>query len=109
MEAKIDEMLYRLGANKAYIGFRYVVNCVKMIVEDEELQYYAKIPYTDTAAKYKTTAGCVERDIRTIVILIWEKGNRGLLNEVARRELKLRPKSKEFLAIMAEYMREVGE
>lgn len=108
---RIATVLYRLGANRAYMGFRYVVNCVEMILEDEELQYYITEPYVETAAKYHTSVKCVERDVRTLVKHIWDQGDREALEDVACMPLAQRPKSKAFLAMIAEYVRsdlEVG-
>ncbi len=105
MTRKIAAVLYRLGANRAYIGFRYIVNCVELILEDEELQYYITVPYVDTAAKYHTSVKCVERDVRTLVHHIWKEGDREALADVAQMQLHNRPTSKAFLAMLAEYMR----
>ena len=102
---RIAAILYRLGANRAYMGFRYAVNCIELILENEELQYYITEPYVETAVKYRTTMKCVERDVRTLVKHIWEQGDRDVLEDIACMQLCQRPKSKAFLAMVAEHVR----
>lgn len=106
MNAKrITALLYRMGGNRAYLGFRYAVNCVDLIMENEELQYYITEPYVDTAVKYHTTVNCVERNVRTLVNHIWEEGDREVLDQVACGKLKKKPRNKAFFAMVAEYMK----
>ena len=102
----IATLLNHMGGSRAYLGFRYAVNCVDLILQNEELQYYVTEPYVDTATKYHTTVGCVERNVRTLIKHIWEEGDREVLNQVASVNLKTCPKNKAFFAMVAVYFRE---
>lgn len=105
-EKEIREILYRLGVNSTYLGFVYVMDCVRMILENEERRYSMKALYIDAARMHKTTDRCVERDIRNLVRTVWKNGNRKYLEEIAGAELKERPKNKYFIGILADYVKE---
>lgn len=102
----IREILYRLGVNSTYLGFAYVIDCVKMILENEERRYSMKALYIDAAQIHKTTDRCVERDIRNLVKTVWKSGNRKYLEEIAGIELKDRPKNKYFIGILVDHIKE---
>lgn len=105
-DKEIREILYRLGVNSTYLGFAYVIDCVNMILENEERRYSMKSLYIDTAQIHRTTDRCVERDIRNLVRTIWQNGNIKYLEEIAGTELKERPKNKHFLGMLADYIKE---
>lgn len=105
-EREIRKVLYRLGVNNSYLGFRYMICCVRMVLNEDELRYCVKIPYVDTASFYNTTPECVERDIRTLIDIIWSSGDRELLETVAGSKLSQRPGSKAFIGMLADYVRE---
>ncbi|MCI8514014.1 MAG: hypothetical protein HFI93_05205 [Lachnospiraceae bacterium] len=109
MESKevklIHETLFRLGANSSYLGFSYVTSCTVMVLENEEFLCQIKVPYIDTAAEYRTTSKCVERNIRTLLTTIWSNGNRDLLTEIAGAPLHRRPKNKAFIGMLADYVK----
>ena len=76
-EREIENLLLRLGANRSYTGFYYVIYAVQLSIEDgDKLQLISKWLYPEVAKKYHTSVQCVERNIRTLVALIWNKGDR---------------------------------
>jgi hypothetical protein len=97
--------LRKLGVNNSYLGFRYVVHCVGMVLREDELRTYIKVPYVDTAVTYHTTQKCVERNIRTLIEIAWNGGRRDVLDEIAGSQLTERPKSKAFIGMLADYVR----
>lgn len=101
----IHETLFRLGANSSYLGFLYVTFCTAMVLENEDWLCQIKVPYIDAAAEYHTTSKCVERNIRTLLTVIWQNGNRELLFEIAGVPLNRRPKNKAFIGMLAEYVK----
>ena len=58
------------------------------------------------ALENNTTVKCVERDIRTVIEVIWKYGDRELLNIVAGRELKEKPNNREFIDMLARFVEE---
>lgn len=101
--AAIRRLLLRLGATPRYIGFDYVVHAVSLSLGNSQyLLSVTKELYPDVARKYHTTLYSVERDIRTIINIIWKR-NPALLGQIAGYPLNKRPSVSEFIAILREY------
>lgn len=84
-ERETCNLLRRLGVNNSYVGFRYTVyGVIRAIANPELLIYISKGLYVEISAEYRTSIGCVERNIRTIISTIWLHGDRTLLNQVLR-------------------------
>lgn len=104
-EKVIENLLLRLGANRSYMGFCYIIYAVKLSIEDENrLQLISKWLYPEIAKKYCTSTQCVERNIRTLVAKIWNKGNRPLLETIAYTPLNKKPNNASFIAILVAYL-----
>ncbi len=99
----IRRLLLKLGATPRYIGFDYVVHAVSLSLGNSQyLLSVTKELYPDVARKYHTTLYSVERDIRTIINIIWKR-NPSFLGEIAGYPLDKRPSVSEFIAILREY------
>lgn len=99
----IRRLLLRLGATPRYIGFDYVIHAILLSLENSQyLLSVTKELYPDVAKKYHTTIYSVERDIRTVITIIWKR-NPHLLNQIAGYTLEKKPAVGEFIAIMREY------
>lgn len=97
----IYDLLYRLGVTPNYIGFLYTAYAVKLCAERQERLFsVTKQVYPEVAKKYHTNWKAVERDIRTVVNIIWTK-NRALLGETVHRPIFERPKTAQFLAMLS--------
>lgn len=71
-ERETCNLLRRLGVNNSYVGFRYTVyGVIRAIANPELLIYISKGLYVEISAEYRTSIGCVERNIRTIISTIW--------------------------------------
>ena len=98
---KIYDALYRLGITANYIGFFYTSYAVWLCSQrPERLLLVTKWLYPDVAAHYKTNWRAVERDIRTVVAVIW-RTNPQLLSELAGCDLPEKPSTSQFLSILA--------
>lgn len=71
---------------------------------EDYLLSVGKLLYTRIAEAYSTTGSSVERDIRTVIRICWERGNRPLLQEIAMYPLHARPTAGEFFDILANYL-----
>lgn len=101
----LESLIWRLGANQSYVGYEYTLSAVDMLMENPDvLQYITKGLYLPIAIEYKTTEKCVERNIRTIVKVIWEGGDRALLEHIAGRRLEKKPNNREFLNMLVRYL-----
>ena len=77
-----------------------------IVLSLENSQYLLSVTkelYPDVAKKYHTTIYSVERDIRTVITIIWKR-NPVLLNQIAGYPLDKKPAVGEFIAIMREYL-----
>lgn len=100
----IYDLLLRLGVTANYTGFFHTAFAVHLAVQEpERLLLVTKCLYPEVAGRYRTNWNCVERNIRTIAALAWDRG-RPVLEELAHHPLMDRPKTSEFLAILAAYL-----
>lgn len=105
-EREITDLLRRLGVNNSYVGFRYTIyGILRAIGNPELLAYISKGLYVEIAAQHHTTVGCVERNIRTIINIIWLHGDRNLLNQVFGFELMQKPRNGAFIDAMSNYIK----
>ena len=102
--AAVRRLLLKLGATPRYIGFDYVIHAIILSLENSQyLLSVTKELYPDVARKYHTTIYSVERDIRTVITIIWKR-NPHLLSQIAGYPLTKKPAVGEFIAIMREYL-----
>lgn len=100
-----QKLLWRLGVNATYQGFDHIVYGVSLGArETERLERITKELYPEIAKQYNTSWKCVERDIRTVVEVIWNYGNRELLIEIYGEPLEKRPKNAKFLKRLVRYL-----
>lgn len=104
-EKEACKLLWRLGVNNSYKGFRYTAYGAACAIHDPDvLTYLSKGLYIEIAHRYRTTVSCVERNIRTVIETIWEHGDRNLLNQVFGFELEQRPRNAAFIDAIAHYV-----
>lgn len=107
-EKETQKLLRQLGANGSYTGFQYIVYGVAKNIQNPELiVYICKGLYCEIAEYFHVSFGRVERNIRTIVKLIWNYGDRDLLNEIFGRELTNKPKNAIFIDALSQYVLEI--
>lgn len=109
-EKKIENVLRMLGVNGAYMGYYYMAYALGRVVEDRMLiTYISKGLYVEIAAKFHTSVACVERNLRTVVQVIWNYGDKELLEEMAGKKLEKRPGNGEFIDIVSGYLKDKWE
>ena len=108
-EHKIQRLVRTLGIGATYRGYRYLNYGIQLCMQDENyLLSVSKLLYPQIAKEYQATSSSVERDIRTVINVCWEKGNRQLLEEISLRPLSARPTSSVFLDILVDHLRQNG-
>lgn len=106
-EQKIERLIRSLGIGATYRGYRYLNYGIQLCLEDEDyLLSVSKLLYPQIAKHYCTTSYSVERDIRTVIEVCWNRGDRNLLQKIALRPLTMRPPSGEFFDILTAYLRQ---
>ena len=104
MSTEIYDLLYQLGVTANYTGFFHTAYAVALCAEQpERLLLVTKWLYPEVAKQYNTNWKAVERNIRTVGIIIWRE-NRPLLEHLAHRNLSTRPRTTQLLAILASSM-----
>lgn len=98
---EIQQLLRHLGVTENYIGFSHAAYAVQLsISRPDKLHLITKQLYPDVARHYSTNWRAVERNIRTVVSVVWAS-NPLLLSELAGRELTSKPNNASFLSILA--------
>lgn len=104
-EKQIENLLYKMGANRSYTGFHYLVYGVSQIIDDpSRMTYICKGVYVDTAVHFQTSMYCVERNIRTLKLMIWNHANQPILNEVMGYPADSSPKNAQFIDALSKYV-----
>lgn len=98
------EILQTLGITANYVGYFYMLYAVRLTMQaPERLLLVTKWLYPEVARYYKTTWQCVERDLRSVVALSWQR-SRPQLEQLLRRPLPQRPTVSEFLAALTMHL-----
>ena len=106
----IERLIRRLGIGATYRGYRYLCYGVSLCLTDEEyLLSISKLLYPIIAKEFNTTLSSVERDIRTVVQVCWDKGNKSLLQDIAYRPLYNKPTAGEVLDILVAYIQHTSD
>lgn len=104
---KVQLLVRSLGISATYRGYRYLIYAVILCLEDEDyLLGISKLLYPMVAKKYQASTCSVERDLRTVINVCWERGNKGLLKEISLYPLLTKPTAGEFLDILTHHLRQ---
>ena len=99
--SEIPHLVRSLGIGATYRGYRYLTLALSLCYEDEDyLLGISKLLYPHIAQTYQTSVSSVERDLRTVITVCWERGNRELLKEISPCPLLSKPTTGEFLDIL---------
>ncbi|MCQ5202767.1 MULTISPECIES: sporulation initiation factor Spo0A C-terminal domain-containing protein [Claveliimonas] len=105
MEA-IQYLVRSLGIGATYRGYRYLVIAIDLCLRDEDyLLGISKVLYPKIAEICHTSVGSVERDLRTVINVCWERGNRSLLTTISPCPLLSKPTTGEFVDILTGHLR----
>ncbi len=107
----ISTLFLRIGLPAHLLGYRFAQQAVFKLVEDPMLmKNRTKVLYPMIAAMNKTTSFCVERAIRHVITLTWDRGLAKRYEQEYGHNSRLhlpedKPTSGEFIALLAEYLR----
>ena len=110
MESKkrVTELMLELGMPAHLRGYHYLREAVMLSMEDMELVgSITKLLYPEIAKIFQTTNIKVERAIRSVIEIGWERGNEELFDRIfgySRICGKTRPTNSEFILGMADYI-----
>lgn len=100
-----EQLLRSLGATGNLKGFCCTVYMIQQVEKTSDAVYLiTKCLYPDTAKYFKTSTTAVERNLRTIIKVCWER-NRNFMETIAGRSLDSRPSNSVFLDMTGAYLR----
>ena len=100
------QVLNRLGIRLSSRAYPYIQYAVEL-AEDDPTALFAVTErlYPAIAARFGVSPSSVEHAIRYSLERCWRSGNRAYLNEIAGYTLPYRPYTKEFLAMLTQYIK----
>lgn len=105
----VTKIMVELGMPAHLRGYHYLREAICLSVENMVLiGSVTKLLYPEIAKAYHTTNEKVERAIRSVIEVGWERGNEELFEEVfgySRVHGKRRPTNSEFIAGIADKVR----
>lgn len=104
-EHMIHDYLLRYGFKPSNVGFKYLVDIIKMGVDNVNLEPMSKVGYQLIADKYGKNVATVEKDIQNCISNAWLYGNSDLLYEAfgsTISDVKGKPTNKHFIYTMIE-------
>ncbi len=98
-------LLRKLGITANYIGYQYLVRAIELVLDNQDnLLLITKNIYMTIAKEYGTKTCNVERALRTVVQVCWERGNRQFLGEIAGYTLLQKPNTSSFIDMLSGYI-----
>lgn len=108
MKLQVTKIMLELGMPVHLRGYHYLREAILMTTEDMELVgSITKLLYPDIAKKFQTTSTKVERAIRSVIEVGWERGNEVLFEKIygyCAKDTNVRPTNSEFILGIADYM-----
>ena len=103
MKEHIHTLLYSIGLSENYVGFHHLAAGVEIAAQSpESLLMVTKWLYPEIAKRCKSNWKAVERNIRTMLHVVWRQSPEEL-ERIAGCPLHQRPAPARFLAILTRY------
>ena len=112
LENRTANILMQMGASPALLGYAYIKSAVVVIIENKsDWRQVTKVLYPEVAKIHGTTPSKVERAIRHCVEKMYLTGNIKYLTEIipSYNMRKGKVANSEFLATLAEYLKQGGD
>ena len=105
MTDSVYDLVQKLGIYNTYHGYKYLACAIELAMQDEDKLYgVTKHLYPEVAKRFNTTPARVERNLRTVVSICWDHGNRELLEKIAGFPLDSKPTTSQFIGILVSYL-----
>jgi len=101
----IEDIVRRMGVKGTYQGMKCLICGVELASNNREmLMAVTKELYPAIAHRVGGTGKTVERNLRTVTKVCWERGDRDFLNEIAGIRLLTPPTSGEMIDYLVHYI-----
>lgn len=107
-ELIVKNILRKFGVGKRYSGYDYIVHAIGLMCFDERFfTCVTKVLYITIAKNFNTSNTCVEKNIRSVINIIWDNPNNKDLIEkyFGLIYTYTKPSNKEFLGLLYEYVK----
>ena len=109
-EAAVRRMLRTAGVPAHIKGYRYLCRAIPLVMDDPSLLHaLTKALYPAVAGEFGTTAGCVERAIRSAVDTAWLRGDPAVYRALLGIDGEEKPSNGSFIAAVADKLRQRSE
>lgn len=109
IEILISDILKEIGTPMHIKGYIYLKSAIKIVLKDfSKINSVTKIIYPKVAEEYSTTVSKVERAMRHIIELAFQRGNVDMLHNIfgySYSNERGKATNSEFIAGVAEYLR----
>ena len=101
--SEIYRFFLLLGITPNYLGFYQAAYAVALCMkEPDRLISVTKSIYPDVAKYFRTSAGSVERNIRTVARISWDSHSK-VLSDLSSESLQKQPTVSQFLSLIVFY------
>ena len=101
---EIYHLVRQLGIHANLSGYYYLVHAIALVADDNSYLYnIAKRLYPKIAEQFNTTSTSIDRNLRTVIRIIWERGNLHYLEKIAGYSIDYKPSNGEIIDILASY------
>lgn len=105
-----ERVLRALGVTGKLLGFRYTIYMIERVMESQDrILLITKSLYPEAARHFGVTASSVERALRTLIHVCWERTGHSFLEHIAGTPLGRVPTNSEFLDIVAAYLKRMKQ
>ena len=105
----VTKLMLELGMPAHLRGYHYLREAICLAVYDMELVgSVTKLLYPEIAKKNRTESEKIERGIRSVIEVGWERGNNTLFEQIlgyAKNHGNKRPTNSEFIAALSDWIR----
>ena len=106
IESAIANSLSELGVPSHIYGYRFLIMAVKIAAEDTDaVSKITKNIFTPIAEKFNITPQRVSTEISRAIQIAFDRGRLETLLEDNKLDVNVKPKSQEFISIVAERIR----
>ena len=101
-----ERVLRALGITGKLLGFQYTIYMIEQVMERQNgVLLITQNLYPETAKHFGVTTSSVERALRTLIHVCWERTDHSFLEHMAGTPLSRVPTNSEFLDMVAAYLK----
>lgn len=102
----VSELLIRIGVNPSYKGYPYLIFIIRQAASDDKSPFLtSKVLYQSAAGYFHVSPDSIQHSIRTLLDAYWGQGNGRHFRSVTGYPNSGPLPPKEFIAVLADYLR----